>query len=66
MITTHLVSGRTLREYLHCLDCEETFDYYHYDSLADSGHDGHALRALTPDEFREAVHACRDMGCGDQ
>ena len=41
--------------YLRCLDCHETFDYWKYDSLVDTGHDGHRLRALTREEFSGAA-----------
>lgn len=54
------------RNYLHCLDCDETFDYWKYDSLADTDHDGHALRALTADECRAAALDCASFGCADE
>ena len=66
MITTQSVAGRTLRDFLHCLECDGTFDYYHFDSLADSGHNGHALRALNPPEFRAAACHCQELGCADE
>ena len=51
--------------YLRCLDCHETFDYWKYDSLVDTSHDGHRLRALTREEFSGAASRCADDECED-
>jgi hypothetical protein len=62
-MVTKEMTGRTVGDYLHCLDCDETFDYWKYDSLADTGHNGHTLRALTGEEFRAAALDCAEDGC---
>ena len=56
-------TDREPRDYLHCQTCDETFDYWKYDSLADTGHDGHALRSLTQAEFEAAARHCAETGC---
>lgn len=66
MITKSKYNGRELRDYLRCLDCEETFDYWNYDSLADTDHDGHMLRALTAKEFRAVLLAPAPRVCADE
>lgn len=63
MTEENIGEGRARRDYLHCLDCNESFDYWKTDSLADTGHDGHALRALTGDEFRAVARECGVRGC---
>ena len=65
MITREKTTGRSVGDYLHCLDCDETFDYWKYDSLADTGHNGHTLRALTHEEFAAAARECADEECDD-
>jgi len=60
------IRGRARRDYLRCLDCSETLDYWKYDTLADSGHDGHTLRALTPEEFQAAMRECGEECSGDE
>ncbi len=66
MITTEETTPRRVGDYLHCLDCDQTFDYWKYDSLADTGHNGHTLRALTGDEFRAAAQDCAEDNCEDE
>ena len=66
MTTQTEASGREVSDYLHCLDCDETFDYWKYDSLADTGHDGHTLRALTSEEFKAAARECAKERCSDE
>ena len=65
MMTNGESSERTIGDYLHCLDCDETFDYWKADSLSDTGHDGHTLRALKADEFRAAARECVADRCED-
>lgn len=65
MNTEAVFAKREQHDYLQCLDCDETFDYWKYDSLADTGHDGHSLRALTWEEFEQAARQCAEDECDD-
>lgn len=55
------------RRYLHCEDCDMTFDFWKYDyDLESAGHAGHNVRALTKEEFKLAVESCQEAGCFDE
>ncbi len=66
MITETVSRKPEARDYLHCQVCDETFDYWKYDSLADTGHDGHTLRALTREQFAAAARQCADEDFADE
>lgn len=52
------------RDYKYCIDCGMVFDFWKYDyDLDDAGHDGHRIRELTQEEYREALKSCEAAGC---
>uniref|UniRef100_A0A6M3X659 Uncharacterized protein n=1 Tax=viral metagenome TaxID=1070528 RepID=A0A6M3X659_9ZZZZ len=59
-----VVHAKALEDYRFCVDCDTVFDFWKYNhSLEDAGHEGHNVRLLTPEEFKEAVKDCVESGC---
>jgi hypothetical protein len=55
-----------LEDFRFCEDCDTVFDFWKYDSMEDTGHEGHNIRMLTAEEYKEAVESCREAGCFDE
>uniref|UniRef100_A0A6M3JZG6 Uncharacterized protein n=1 Tax=viral metagenome TaxID=1070528 RepID=A0A6M3JZG6_9ZZZZ len=52
----------TKTDYRWCVDCDEPFDFWKYDSIKDTDHEGHTLREVTDEEFRNCVKGCAEIG----
>lgn len=52
--------------YRFCVDCDTIIDFWKYDSIEDTDHEGHNIRMLTEEEYKEAVKDCKDRGCFDE
>jgi len=50
----------------YCETCRMIFDFWKYDSLADTGHDGHKIRKLTDEEYEKALKDCEQDGCFEE
>lgn len=53
-------------DYFHCEDCDMTVDFFKYESIEDTGHEGCCIRPLTPEETKEAVADCEENGCFEE
>lgn len=63
MITETTFPDIEPRDYLYCDTCGEVFDCWKYESLAETGHDGHSIRRLTRGEFEASTHESADTMC---
>ncbi len=60
MITESLSPNLEPRDYFYCETCGEAFDCWRYESQEETGHEGHALRALTREAFRASTRERAD------
>jgi len=54
-------------DYRFCETCQAFFDFWKYEhDLADAGHEGHRVREVTEEEYRELLRECQEAGCLDE
>ena len=50
--------GFTTADYIYCEDDKTFVDYWKYATLEDTGHFGHKVRNVTPEELKRCVADC--------
>ena len=54
------IDGMTVNDYIYCEICKEFVDWWKYNDLEDTGHQGHKVRNVTLEELKECVEDCKE------
>ena len=56
-------SELTVNDYAYCEDCDTYFDWWKYETLEDTGHDGHRVRNVDAQELETLLKECEEDDC---
>ncbi len=52
-----------MKYYLECVECDQVIDFWKYEGIEDTDHEGHKLRELDKRETIAEAQDCFDDGC---
>ena len=56
----------TPKDYIYCKDYKEFVDFWKYDSIEDTSHEGCSYRFVTKKELKNCVNSCKAEKCFEE